>query len=88
MKRKPERVVTDYLRVPDDNMNIHQDIAFLIDEMMVDKIMFLMTSSHNIQFTTVTNVAIEAQGPSEKRMFMVINLYAKRDLWLPHAYLI
>jgi hypothetical protein len=41
--------------------------------------MLLVTSSHNIQFTTVTHLETKAQGPLEKSMLMVINLYARRE---------
>jgi hypothetical protein len=46
--------------------------------MMIDKIMFLVTCSHNIQFMTVSHLETKARDPLEKSVLMVVSLYARR----------
>jgi hypothetical protein len=48
--------------------------------MMIDKIMFLVTASHNIQFTAVPYLETKARDLLEKSILMVIRLYARRGL--------
>jgi hypothetical protein len=73
-----QRVITDFVRVPDGILKNHKAITLSIDVMMIDKIMFLVTASHNIQFMTLTYLETKAQDLLEKSILMVISLYARR----------
>jgi hypothetical protein len=53
---RPDAVTTDYIEVTPDIMTLHQDITIAVDVMHIDGIQFLITTSRNIQFTTVNRL--------------------------------
>jgi hypothetical protein len=61
-RKEPTRVVTDYVSVPYDILKTHQEIVQSVDVMMINKIMFLVTSSYGIQFTPVTHLETKSLG--------------------------
>jgi hypothetical protein len=77
-RTRPQRVITDFVKVPNGILKYHREITLSIDVMMIDKIMFLVTASHNIQFTTVTYLETKGRDLLEKSILMVIRLYARR----------
>jgi hypothetical protein len=50
---RPDAVATDYLQIPPDIMSLHQDVTIAVNIMHIDGMQFLITTSRNIQFTTV-----------------------------------
>jgi hypothetical protein len=50
---RPDVVVTDYMEVPPDIMELHCNVTISMDIMNVDRIQFFITTSRDIQFTTV-----------------------------------
>ena len=76
-RTKPPRVITDFVCVPEDIIKTHQEIVLSVDIMMVDKVMFMVTLSHDIQFTTVTHLETKVQDSLEKSILSVVNLYAR-----------
>ena len=53
---RPDAVTTDYIQVSPDIMALHQDVTIVVDVMHIDGIQFLITTSRNIQFTTVARL--------------------------------
>jgi hypothetical protein len=53
VRLRPDAVTTDYIQVPPDIMTLHQDVMIAVDAMHIDGMQFLITTSRNIQFTTV-----------------------------------
>jgi hypothetical protein len=80
IRKKSARVIGDYISVYDDILKTHQVLVLSVNIMMISKIMFLVRSSHDVQFVTVTHLEMKVQDFQEKRNMMVVNLYARRDL--------
>jgi hypothetical protein len=53
VRSRPDPVITDYVEVPPDIMELHNDVTIAADITNVDRMQFLITTSRNIQFTTV-----------------------------------
>jgi len=49
-RRKPKPVVKDYVEIPRELKETHQDVELAIDTMFVSKIPFLTTISKNIMY--------------------------------------
>jgi hypothetical protein len=49
---KPSPVVSDYIEIPQELINNHQDIVLCMDGMMINGISFLTTISRNIMYRT------------------------------------
>jgi hypothetical protein len=69
---RPDAVTTDYIEVTPDIMTLHQDITIAVDVMHIDGIQFLITTSRNIQFTTVNRLESKEWGAPAASLERVI----------------
>jgi hypothetical protein len=51
VRTRPDVVVTNYIEIPPDIMELHCDVTISMDIMNVNRRQFLITTSRNIQFT-------------------------------------
>jgi hypothetical protein len=75
---RPDAVTTDYLEIPPDVMSLHQDVTIAVDIMHIDGMQFLITTSRNIQFTTVDRLESKEWRSLMTSLEKVISLYNKR----------
>jgi hypothetical protein len=80
VRKSPKAVITDYIEIPPDILEIHHDITLAADIMNVDKNQFLITTSRNIQFTTVEKLDTKETQSLTKGIVKVINLYKRRGM--------
>ena len=64
--------------VPRSILKIHRDVVLSLDIMFVNKIPFLVTSSHNIRFSTVESLPYRQVGTVVACLKKVIQLYQHR----------
>jgi hypothetical protein len=53
VRTRPDVVVTDYIQVPPEIMELHCEVTIAMDIMNIDRMQFLITTSRDIQFTSV-----------------------------------
>jgi hypothetical protein len=75
---RPQHVTTDYVNIPPDILLHHRKITLAADIMFVGGISFLITTSRNIQFTTVEKVECKKETVLVKGIMKVVNLYQRR----------
>jgi hypothetical protein len=56
VRKKPDRVVMDYVVVPREFMKLHKYVTLVADVMFVNGIAFLVTISRGIKFVTTKHV--------------------------------
>jgi hypothetical protein len=74
----PDAITTDYLQIPPGVMSLHQDVTIAVNIMHIDGMQFLITTSRNIQFTTVDWLECKEWRSLMTSLEKVINLYNKR----------
>jgi hypothetical protein len=77
-RRKPEPVVTDYVKVPKAILDLNRDVTLTANVMFVDGIPFLVTNSRKIKFTTSEYVPRRTKPILIKSLKKVPNNYHKR----------
>ena len=55
-RKRPEPVVTDYIKIPKEILDIHKEVVLAGDLCFIQKIPFFITISRNIKFTTVEHL--------------------------------
>jgi hypothetical protein len=78
VQSRPDVVITDYVEVPPDIMELHTDVKIAADIMNVDQMQFSITTSRNIQFTTVDRLENKNSTTIINSIVRVVNLYKKR----------
>jgi hypothetical protein len=78
VRSRPNVVVTDYIQVPPDIMELHSYVTIAIDIMNVDRMQFLITTSRDIQFTTVDRLDSKDTRNLMIGIERIISLYQKR----------
>jgi hypothetical protein len=78
VRSRPDAVITDYVEVPPDIMELHNDVTISADIMNVDRMQFLITTSRNIQFTTVDRLENKDSTTIINSIERVVNVYKKR----------
>jgi hypothetical protein len=81
-RKRPDRVITGYIHVPDDIMNYHKKVVLAIDIMMIAEMPFLITTSRNIQFTTVEKLNSKSTPLLAQGIIKVANLYKRRGFFI------
>eukprot|EP00957_Ditylum_brightwellii_P025330 1916487-Ditylum_brightwellii.AAC.1 len=56
VRKTPEPVVTDYIEVPRDLIDLHKEVTVVADILYINKILFLTSVSRNIKFTTAQQI--------------------------------
>jgi hypothetical protein len=80
VRKSPKAVITDDIEILLDVLEIHHDITLAADIMNVDGNQFLITTSRNIQFTTVEKLDTKETLSLIKEIVKVINLYKRRGM--------
>jgi hypothetical protein len=78
VRRHPDPVIADYIKVPKDIMKHHSNVIMAVDIMTIGGVPFLITTSRDIQFTTVEKIDSKMSESLKKGIIKVINLYRKR----------
>jgi hypothetical protein len=79
-RKCPQAVITDYIQIPPDILEIHQAIILAADIMIVDSTQFLITTSRSIQFTTVEKLDSKESKYLTSGLIKVVNLYKRRGM--------
>jgi hypothetical protein len=74
----PQAVITDYIQIPPDILEIHQAIILAADIMIVDSTQFLITTSRSIQFTTVEKLDSKESKYLTSGLIKAVNLYKEK----------
>ena len=74
-RRKPERVRTDYVRIPKEFIEMHRSVTLMADVMFVNKIAFLVTFSRGIGLITVEHLPTRNAGQLARNLVKVSMLY-------------
>src|SRR5210317_1873698 len=77
-KQKPISVVTDYISIPTEQLNVHKDVTITADVLFVQKILFLISMSRKIKFTTMEVLDNRKVSTMEKCFESIINFYKHR----------
>jgi hypothetical protein len=79
--QKPAPVVTDYIEIPRELIETHQDITLCMDGMKINGLPFLTTVSRNIMYRTaewLPNRSAEAYRSALDNVFRVYNIASFR----------
>eukprot|EP00957_Ditylum_brightwellii_P095191 7249793-Ditylum_brightwellii.AAC.1 len=71
-----EPVVSDYVHVPPELMEIHKEVTIAVNIMFVNKQPFLTSISKHIKFTTVKKLGSRAAKNILKSIKNIIKLYS------------
>eukprot|EP00957_Ditylum_brightwellii_P024507 1849892-Ditylum_brightwellii.AAC.1 len=74
----PKPVVTDYIDVPPELMEIHKDVTLAVDIMFVNKMPILTSISRHIKFTTGQKQGSRAAKNILKAIKNIVKLYSQR----------
>ena len=74
----PNPVVSDYIDVPPDLLEVHHNVTLATDVMFVSKIPFFVTVSQNIKFFTGQRLPDRKKGTLVTALLKVANLYRRR----------
>ena len=53
MRRKPARLVTDYVNIPRESLESHKELEVSTDIIFTNKLLFLVSMSRRLEFTTI-----------------------------------
>jgi hypothetical protein len=53
VRQKPERIITDYVKIPRDFFEKHYRITLVADVMFVNLVPFLVSASHSLNLITI-----------------------------------
>jgi hypothetical protein len=81
-RKRPDRVITDYIHVPDDIMRYHNKVVLAIDVMTIAEMPFLITTSRDIQFTTIEKLSSKVAPMLAQGILKVANLYKRRGFFV------
>jgi hypothetical protein len=81
-RKRPDRVITDYIHVPDDIMRYHNKVVLAIDVMTIAEMPFLITTSRDIQFTTIKKLSSKVAPMLAQGILKVANLYKRRGFFV------
>jgi len=77
-RQTPNSVSTDYINIPADILTNHRTVTLAADILFVGGIAFLITTSRNIQFTTVEKLPNREAHTLALGLVKVVNLYKRR----------
>jgi hypothetical protein len=72
-RRTPQPVLTDYVQIPKEILELTKDVILAVDVMFVDGILFVVSLSRKIKFTTSEYVPRRS-----KSLKKIINIYNHR----------
>ena len=78
MRRKPVPVSGDYIKVPQEILDIHQDVTVAADFMFVNGISFFVSVSRHIHFTTVEGTPSRSKNIILQCIRNITSQYNKR----------
>ena len=59
VRRKPASIVTDYVDIPGEILGSRKELEVLIDIMFINKLLFLVSISQGLKFTTIEYLSIK-----------------------------
>ena len=77
MRRKPERVHGETLRVPRDFYKLHHVVTLTVFVMFVNGVQFLTTLSRKIKLRTVEHIQTRAAVSLSNALTKILKLYAR-----------
>ncbi len=78
VRRKPKRVVTDYVEIPKQFLSIHGHVTLVADVMFVNSILFLVLASRSINLITIEHAPPPRTASSLGALLLcIIRVYAK-----------
>jgi len=77
-RQKPISVVTEYTIIPTELLNAHNDVTITADVLFVQKILFLISMSRKIKFTTMEVLDNRKVSTMEICFERIINFYKHR----------
>jgi hypothetical protein len=78
VRARPDVVVTDYIKVPPDIVELHCNITISMDILNIDRIQFLITTSRDTQFMMVDWLESKDKHSLMSSVHRLVNLYKKR----------
>ena len=78
MRRKPALVVNNIVELPDELININQDVTLSINSIIVNSLKFLSTISYNLYYRTAQHISNITASLYEVCMSKVINACRRR----------
>ena len=76
VRRAPDRVITDYVMIPHDFMELLTYVTLVVDVVLVNKITFLVTLSHGAIFVKAKNIKSRTAKQLAKTIKRVMQLYS------------
>jgi hypothetical protein len=79
-RKQPSHVIIDYVQIAEDILKHHNVITLAGDIMTIGGILFLITTSRNIQFTTIEKLESKTTKLLVHGLIKVIQLYQRQGL--------
>ncbi len=77
VRRKPEHVNTEIVAIPREILEIQKSVTLVADVMLVNKVPFLISSSRNINLTTIEHVPHPTASKLALLLHRIIRVYAR-----------
>jgi hypothetical protein len=77
VRKKPDRVMLDYVAVPHEFMKLHKYVTLVADVMFVNGIAFLVTMSRGIKFITAEHIPTRTAKQLSKSLKRIMQLYSR-----------
>jgi len=77
VRRKPEHVNTEIVEIPKHILEIQKSVTLVADVMFVNKVPFLISSSRNINLTTIEHVPHPTASKLAHLLHRIIRVYAR-----------
>jgi hypothetical protein len=78
-------VMTDYIKIPQEIIDLNRNVTITIDVMFVNGLPFLISISHKVKFTTVEYISNKMQPNIVKSIKHIISLYNKHGFNILNA---
>jgi hypothetical protein len=80
-----EPVLTSYVKVPQEIVDINKEITITADVMFVDGLGFMITSSRGVKFTTLDHVPTKSKANLINSLKKVFEIYTQRGFTIQTA---
>ena len=77
VRKKPDRVETEYLSIPDDYRRLHHIVTLTTDILFVNGVPFLVTLSRKIRFLTAEHIPSRTAKQLGSSLMKIVNFYQR-----------
>ena len=82
MRRKTTSVVTDYVEIPGEILNLCKELEVSTDVMLINKLQFLVSISRRLKFTTIEYLSSNNKIELVTSINKIVSYYISQGLYV------